>query len=59
MGWMDRYIDKKVYIVLKDKRRYSGIVISIENDIVTILDKVQMKVSFREDSIELIQEELE
>jgi len=59
-GW--KYWEgRKVYIILKNNRRYSGTVIKIESSgilsWITILDKFQKRIGFSVEEIELIQEE--
>jgi len=60
-GW--KYWEgKEVYIVLKNKRTYSGKVIEVEdsnNNLIwiTIIDKFGNRVSFVNSEIEMIQEE--
>lgn len=56
------YEGKKVYIILKNKRKYHGVVVEIiflggEHYLLTILDKYNKYVSFDITEIELIQEE--
>ena len=58
MGWMEKYVEKKVYIILKDNRRYTGKIISIDNSKITIIDKFSKLVTFDESEINLIEEEL-
>ncbi len=62
-GWKYWY-GKKVYIILKNKRQYQGVVLEIESDIknsgvyfITIKDKFDNRTSFVNSEIELIQEE--
>lgn len=61
-GW--RYWkNKKVFIILKNKRQYSGDVLEVEQDkaailwFITIKDKFGNRISFVHSEIELIQEE--
>lgn len=61
-GW--KYWEgKKVFIILKNKRQYSGIVLEVEEDpakllwFLTINDKFGNRISFVHSEIELIQEE--
>lgn len=60
-GW-DYYIEKKVFIILKSKRQYSGIVCSIDHAgngliFLSLIDKFEKKITFVTDEIELCQEE--
>jgi len=52
---------KKVYIILKNQRQYSGIVLNIEIATpliwITINDKYNKQITFSRDEIELIEEE--
>jgi len=62
-GW--KYWEgRKVFIILKNKRQYSGIVLEVEEDkathsfyFITIKDKFDNRISFINTEIELIQEE--
>jgi len=59
-GW--RYWEgKKVYIILKNKRTYTGKVLEVEvgNILswITLLDKFDKRIGFSTEEIELIQEE--
>ena len=56
------FIEKKVYVILKSGRKYTGVVIGIDDSgppliFVTIIDKFDKKVTFAKSEIELIQEE--
>lgn len=56
------YIGKKVYIILKNGRQYSGEVIEIDDNsnpliFITILDKFGNKVMFERSEIEVLEEE--
>lgn len=59
-GWM-YWMDKKVYIVLKNKRTYSGKVINVEINPpliwITITDKFNARVMFSSGEIAEIKEE--
>lgn len=61
-GW-SYWLEKKVYIILKNKKVYSGIIIDIEESsepkvvYITIIDKFQKKVLFLSSEIEMIKEE--
>lgn len=60
VGW--KYWEgKKVYIILKSKRKYEGIVVEVETgnplSWITILDKFNKRIGFSTEEIELIQEE--
>jgi len=62
-GW--KYWEgKKVFIILKGKRQYQGVVLEVESDskssgvyFITIRDKFENRISFVNSEIELIQEE--
>lgn len=60
-GWK-KWIGKKVFIILKSKRQYSGMVINIDNTspplvFITIKDKFDKEVTFVQNELEVIQEE--
>ena len=61
-GWK-YWKNKKVFIILKNKRKYSGIVLEVEEQgslyWITISDKFNNRIGFSVDEIELIQEEKE
>ena len=62
MDWM-MYVGKKVFLILKNKRRYEGTVIEVDNSAepltwMILLDKLNHKVTFLVDEIEVIQEEI-
>jgi len=63
-GWK-RWEGKKVFIILKNKRQYSGIVIEVETNSnsslvwINIKDKFGNVIGFSVDEIEVIQEEKE
>ena len=61
-GW-NRFDGKKVYVILKNGRNYSGIVLEIEknNDesFITIKDKFGSIVSFSSSEIDVMEEERE
>lgn len=61
-GWK-YWMGKKVFIVLKSKRQYTGKVLEVEDgDILswmTILDKFNNRIGFNTSEIDLIQEERE
>ena len=61
-GWK-RFEGKKIFIILKNQRRYSGTVLEVEqnndNTLIIIKDKFGAIVSFHSNDIELIQEEVE
>jgi len=63
-GW--KYWEgKKVFIILKNKRKYSGVVLRVEVNPdspliwVTIKDKFENRISFANSEVEVIQEEKE
>lgn len=61
-GW--KYWEgKKVYIILKNKRKYSGKVLEVESNgnlyWITIIDKFNNRIGFSSDEIEVMQEERE
>ena len=57
----NRWIGKRIYVVLKNKRNYSGEVLEVEGReepyLFTIKDKFGKYVSFISSEIEVIQEE--
>ena len=58
------YLEKKVFIILKNKRQYAGIVIGIDDSnppliFITIIDKFDKKITFAHSEIDLMQEEEE
>jgi small nuclear ribonucleoprotein (snRNP)-like protein len=61
-GWI-YYLDKKVWIVLKNKKEYSGKVIDVDSSSsnlltwITIIDKHNRRVCFCTEEISLIKEE--
>lgn len=59
-GWK-YWENKEVFIILKNKRKYTGKVIEVEkNGIlhwITIIDKFNNRIGFSVEEIELIQEE--
>jgi len=62
-GWK-RYLSKKVFIILKSKRQYSGKVIEVDDSnnpliFITIIDKFNNKITFAHSEIDLMQEERE
>lgn len=61
-GWK-YYEGKKVFIILKNKRQYSGRVIEVDENstlvFLTIIDKFDNRITFVYSEIELIQEERE
>ena len=62
-GW-NYWLERKVFIILKNKRQYSGVVIGIDIKstpiiFITIIDKFQNRITFTHSEIELIQEEKE
>jgi len=63
MDGLDYYVKKKVYVILKNKRVYSGIVDSVENvgngiKWITLIDKFQRRVTFASGEIDVMEEEL-
>jgi small nuclear ribonucleoprotein (snRNP)-like protein len=62
VGWI-YYLDKKVWIILKNKKEYTGKVIDVDsssNNVltwVTILDKFNKRVTFCTEEIDLMKEE--
>lgn len=61
-GWK-RWEGKKVFIILKSGRKYTGIIIEVEsnseNSFIILKDKYKKIVGFKSDEIELIQQEKE
>ena len=59
-GWK-YYEGKKVYIILKNQRKYSGEVLEVEQGEIlcwiTIKDKFGARISFSTEEIELMEEE--
>jgi len=60
-GW-NYWEGKKVYIILKNKRQYTGKVISVDTSnkilvFISIIDKFENRITFAHSEIELIQEE--
>ena len=59
-GW--KYWEgKKVFLILKNKRQYSGVVLEVELNThlawIVILDKFNKRIGFSTEEIEVIQEE--
>lgn len=61
-GW-SYWIDKRVFILLKNHRQYSGKIINVDVTPalvwITILDKYNQRVTFVQSEIEVMQEERE
>ena len=62
MDGLKRYINNKVFIILKSKRQYSGKVIEVDDSdkpliFITIIDKFNNKITFAHSEIDLMQEE--
>jgi len=62
MDVWNNYVGKKVFLILKNKRRYEGNVLEIDNSNplliwMVLLDKLNHKITFLINEIELIQEE--
>ena len=61
-GWK-RFEGKKVFIILKSQRKYTGTILEVEsgngNTLIILKDKFDLTVSFHSADIELIQEEKE
>ena len=63
-GWK-YYEGKKVFIILKNKRHYSGKVIEVDINSgkplvwITIIDKFDKRITFVQSEIDLLQEERE
>ena len=60
-GW-SYYVKKKVYIILKNKRVYSGIIDSVENvgnEIfwISFIDKYGMKITISTGEVDVVEEE--
>lgn len=59
-GWK-YWENKKVFIILKNKRNYSGTILEVEknNNLywITILDKFNNRIGFSSSEVEVIQEE--
>jgi len=61
VGW-NYYLDKRVWIILKNKKEYTGKVIDVDSssDIltwITIIDKFNMRVTFCSSEIDVMKEE--
>lgn len=50
------YLNKKVQIVLNNTFTYIGIVISVDNNSLTIIDKTNSRVCLKENTIDFIKE---
>jgi hypothetical protein len=60
-GW-SYYIKKRVYIILKNKRVYSGIIYAVENvgngiSWITLIDKYGMRITISTGEVDLVEEE--
>lgn len=60
-GWKT-WIGKKVFIILKNQRNYTGEIIDIDDSLnplvwITILDKFSNRIKFSSENIDLIEEE--
>lgn len=58
----NNYVGKKVFLILKNQRRYEGVVLEVDESAspltwMTLLDKLNHKITFLIDEIEMIQEE--
>ena len=62
VGW-NYYLDKRVWIVLKNKKEYSGKVIDVDSSSsnilvwITIIDKFNKRVTFCASEIDIMKEE--
>ena len=62
VGW-NYYLDKRVWILLKNKKEYSGKVIDVDSNSsnilswITILDKFDKRVTFCTSEIDVMKEE--
>lgn len=50
---------KKIFVILKNKRQYSGRVLSVENNLILIKDKFSKNVYISSDEIYILEEEFE
>jgi len=62
MAIWNNYVGKKVFLILKNKRRYEGTVLDIDNSNplliwMVLIDKLNHRITFLIDEIEMIQEE--
>ena len=60
-GW-NYYVKKKVFLILKNHRQYSGIIDSVENVgngllFINLIDKFGNKIMFLSGEVEVVQEE--
>lgn len=60
-GWKG-WLNKKVFIILRNKRQYSGIIIEVDISsppliFISILDKFDNRITFVQSEIEVMQEE--
>ena len=53
---LDNYVNKNVHIILINGFTYLGLVISADNNSITLIDKTNSRVSLKESSISLIKE---
>lgn len=56
------WIGRKVYIILRNKRNYQGVIVDIDESspplvFITLLDKFDNKIMFIQSEIEVLQEE--
>lgn len=56
------WIGRKVYIILRNKRNYQGVIVDIDESspplvFITLLDKFDNKIMFVQSEIEVLQEE--
>ena len=61
MDGFDYYVKKKVYVILKNKRVYQGVVDSVENTgnslvFIYLTDKFGNKITFTSGEIEVLEE---
>ena len=62
MGGWKSWIGKRIFVILKNKRNYSGTITDVIDkpdgtSFITILDKYQRRVTFLDSEINTIQEE--
>lgn len=54
---LEGLIGKRVYVLLKSERKYTGLVICVENSLLVIRDKFNKRVFISPDEISYLEEE--
>jgi hypothetical protein len=54
---LEQFEDKQVFVILKNKRKYSGKIIEVIDSGVSMIDKFGMHIWFSSEEIEVMEEE--